>query len=183
MPTKYEKKKRYGWLIALIVSTIVISLVFLLIWIYKYRSLAFIIIFAGLNLFGMAALFLLFIQIDRARKERMLRDYAAMDDKKETKVIDLSIKDQTEDQTLELSEDQKILEMKRAIQEKISELKYSGEKKGKKCQITQEEFKENDEVIRCLICGSLFLLDNLVDWLLDHDTCPSCKRSIIEKES
>ncbi|HUT79959.1 MAG TPA: hypothetical protein VMZ29_02060 [Candidatus Bathyarchaeia archaeon] len=177
MLTKYEKKKKYGWLIILIVIAIVVGFVFLFIWMFTYRALYFVFIFAGLNLFGMAGIFLLLIQLDRARKERLLRDYAAIESEKQVIVLEqpkVEIDQESNDFNNEKEKDE--------IRQKTSELIYSGDKKGKKCQLLGEEFNTEDTVIRCLICGSLFLQDNLVEWLLNNDTCPNCKRSIIEKE-
>ncbi|MBN1328352.1 MAG: hypothetical protein JXA54_02655 [Candidatus Heimdallarchaeota archaeon] len=178
MPTKYEKKKKYGWLLILIVLAIVIGFVFLFIWMFTYRSLAFVFVFAALNLFGVAGIFLLLIQLDRARKRSMLLDYAAIETKKQVVVLGLP-----EEEKAQEPKDSDAEKERDIIIQKIAELFYSGDRKDKRCRISNKEFKPNDVIIRCLICGSLFLQDNLVEWLLDNDTCPYCKRSIIEKES
>jgi hypothetical protein len=47
-----------------------------------------------------------------------------------------------------------------------------------KCSICLEECKENDSVM--LQCKHMFCTDCIYTWFGDQDTCPNCKRVIIE---
>ncbi|MHA2233619.1 MAG: HAAS signaling domain-containing protein [Candidatus Hodarchaeales archaeon] len=46
------------------------------------------------------------------------------------------------------------------------------------CGICRQSFNPTDRVASCLLCGSLFHLLHLQEWLKGHDTCPNCSMQI-----
>ena len=47
------------------------------------------------------------------------------------------------------------------------------------CPITQEEFEGDDEVCMINQCKHLFKKNELINWLKEHQTCPSCRYNIL----
>lgn len=63
----------------------------------------------------------------------------------------------------------------------ISELEYNGEIKGKKCAICKLVLEEDDEILFCPECETLFHEEHLIDWLIDHNDCPVCGRDFTQE--
>lgn len=63
----------------------------------------------------------------------------------------------------------------------ISELEYIGEIKGQKCAICKLILEEDDEIVFCPECETLFHEEHLLDWLTDHNDCPVCGRDFIQE--
>ena len=68
----------------------------------------------------------------------------------------------------------------------IHGLEYKGETKGKICVICKLPFGNNQKILFCPNCESLFHEEHLVSWLSNHTNCPICARDFskeIEKYS
>ncbi|MFW9923241.1 MAG: hypothetical protein ACFFDW_08155 [Candidatus Thorarchaeota archaeon] len=61
---------------------------------------------------------------------------------------------------------------------KLRDLFYEGNILEKKCQICKILFKQNEHVLQCPYCETLFHVDHLLDWLIEHENCPVCNREI-----
>ena len=58
----------------------------------------------------------------------------------------------------------------------IVELEYRGEIEGKVCAICKLTFRENDIILSCPNCQSLFHENHLLEWLEINDRCPVCEK-------
>ena len=47
------------------------------------------------------------------------------------------------------------------------------------CPITQEEFSSNEEVTIIKNCGHIFKNKAIINWLIQHQTCPICRHNIL----
>lgn len=68
-----------------------------------------------------------------------------------------------------------------AIARSITKLKYRALENpiDTICAITQEEFEPDDDVAIINNCGHIFKYDSLLNWLINHHTCPNCRHSIL----
>ena len=48
------------------------------------------------------------------------------------------------------------------------------------CSVCLEKMNHGDNIIQ-LICGHIYHKDCVDGWLLNHNTCPNCRKSIIKK--
>ena len=51
------------------------------------------------------------------------------------------------------------------------------------CQITHEEFEENERVCQILHCGHYFKRDAIFRWLHTNSTCPLCRHNILSSDT
>jgi len=58
----------------------------------------------------------------------------------------------------------------------IPELVYKGETEGKICSICKLTFNDNETILFCSTCGSLFHEEHLISWLSNHSECPVCAK-------
>ena len=67
------------------------------------------------------------------------------------------------------------------IANNISKLKYGDieEPINLTCAITQEEFSPDEDVAKINYCNHIFNYEQLISWLLDHQTCPICRYNIL----
>ena len=68
----------------------------------------------------------------------------------------------------------------------IIELEYKGETEGKVCAICKLQFGDDQKILFCPNCESLFHEEHLLNWLSLNSECPVCARDFskeIEKYS
>lgn len=66
--------------------------------------------------------------------------------------------------------------------EKILYKNAKNKEKYAQCCITQDEFKDDDEILQ-LPCGHCFFYDSIIKWLTEEScACPICKNSLDSKE-
>lgn len=58
----------------------------------------------------------------------------------------------------------------------ILELEYKGETEGKVCPIYKLYFSDNQKILYCPNCESLFHEEHLLEWLSKNNDCPVCER-------
>jgi hypothetical protein len=46
------------------------------------------------------------------------------------------------------------------------------------CSITQDTFEPTQRVLRIRHCGHIFSPDSLMEWLRNHNTCPTCRHNL-----
>tara|TARA_B110001452_G_scaffold267254_1_gene276434 strand:+ start:1486 stop:1845 length:360 start_codon:yes stop_codon:yes gene_type:complete len=63
----------------------------------------------------------------------------------------------------------------------ISKVKYCEiqEPLNESCAITQEDFNPNDDVGVINHCNHVFNYDALLNWMIQHHSCPNCRYNIL----
>ena len=81
--------------------------------------------------------------------------------------VDYSIKHQLEDEKPEKKG--KLI---------TKEIDYSVE--GETCMISKLPIEEDERVLQCPFCSSYFIKEYLEEWTEEHDSCPVCKKKIVD---
>lgn len=62
-------------------------------------------------------------------------------------------------------------------------IQYTSDMPNNTCQITHEEFSENENVCQIVHCGHYFKQDAIFRWLRSNSTCPSCRHNLLSSDT
>lgn len=68
----------------------------------------------------------------------------------------------------------------RDIENNISTITYSSIESETRCPISFEDFQIGESICKINYCGHIFKRDALYEWLENHNTCPVCRRNVIQ---
>ncbi|NHJ46999.1 MAG: hypothetical protein FK733_04345 [Asgard group archaeon] len=86
-------------------------------------------------------------------------------------IINQIIRERIEDEELAIQGDTTISTKKH---KSMSLNVYKGKLINKKCQICKLDFEKSDVATQCPKCATLYHLDHLIQWLMEHKECPVC---------
>ncbi|HUT79960.1 MAG TPA: hypothetical protein VMZ29_02065 [Candidatus Bathyarchaeia archaeon] len=166
--TEFNRNK----VIAFIATVFLVPLIVLLIWLYDHYLIAFL-IFLIIFILVIAALITRIVKlISRKRKQKnhvrieqqILRNYQEVNEN--TRELIFDGRDQ-----LTLSQE---TQAKEKLSIKLLPYSYKGNIENQICMITKNPFKQNDKIIQCPICLSLYQEKYLIDWLIRKNICSVC---------
>jgi hypothetical protein len=78
-----------------------------------------------------------------------------------------------------------VINLSHVINRNITKIKYSDvfDPIDDVCAITQEEFEPDDIVGVFNNCNHIFNYNDVLNWLVIHQTCPCCRRNIMENSN